>query len=361
MRRKRFVVGAILAPCAAAVLVSAVSGSAGAALGIKCPKTRTPAGTVHYTATKPLRGGGTAYYFCINGIVNVVPEAPLGFRPLSATAAQLAEYGIPPRPSGRASFAQWKTDMAAFHPSKRVPALQVTNERATLPPGGGGAYTASGNWAGWMMNNSTNNWVAAEGNYNQPQYHSTSCSNAHEVSWTGIGGNTNNSGLIQDGTEITPSGGYSAWYEYLNSSGGGISITHFKQTVTIHPGDKIHTYVAYARSTGLTDFYVADDTTGTQGTAEATLGSSYYDGTTAEWIDERPTYTVNGVNYLYPLLNYGSTSWNTLQGENVNGSWILPGNHSSDTYLEMMNGNRVLSLPSSFATSTFNDFYYACN
>lgn len=65
----------------------------------------------------------------------------------------------------------------------------------------------------------------------------------------------------------------------------------------------MHSYTVHQTSgAGQTTFYVADNTTGTSQSVIVNLSPSYYDGRTAEWIDERPL--VNG-----SISRSGTSGW----------------------------------------------------
>ena len=94
-------------------------------------------------AAPNLAGGGSAVEYKINGmtVTDLIP--PPGFRPETASAAQLDEYGFPARPTKPAQLATWKTEMAGW--------------KGTAPPTSFLAEThshvasdtaTSGNWAG---------------------------------------------------------------------------------------------------------------------------------------------------------------------------------------------------------------------
>ena len=60
---------------------------------------------------------------------------------------------------------------------------------------------------------------------------------------------------------------------------------------------------------GTAYWFVEDLTTGKYTTAPLSNASSYYDGSSAEWIDERTTFGTTPS----PLANYGATHWTEAQ------------------------------------------------
>lgn len=68
------------------------------------------------TSTTALPGGGEAYAYDEGSgdvVTTIVP--PSSFQPLTATAAQLAEYGFPPRPAaGTPTYTDWFKEMSVY-------------------------------------------------------------------------------------------------------------------------------------------------------------------------------------------------------------------------------------------------------
>ncbi|HKU57620.1 MAG TPA: hypothetical protein VJP41_11430 [Gaiellaceae bacterium] len=107
------------------VLVLLVAGAvvAGSLIGLRG---RARAGTSARTGTSPNCGiEGSSY-----------PQPPAGFDPVTATAAQLREYGFPPRPAGRPSSAAagaWRYAMShALYPDPPEQVCSIFTHRA--PP-----------------------------------------------------------------------------------------------------------------------------------------------------------------------------------------------------------------------------------
>lgn len=164
----------------------------------------------------------------IDGLLNQVAVPPRNFEPLTASDEALATYGFPARPAAQDALAAWTDDLANWKPTPDVGLCQTTM-RATV--------VQAGNWSGYYATVSSNLYIAAQGDYRQPTAGPTSCTGPQEVSWVGVGG-VYSEALIQDGTGISTSGGYYAWYEYLNTSGGGIPLTKLP-SVTVHAGDRV--------------------------------------------------------------------------------------------------------------------------
>jgi len=237
---------------------------------------------------------------------------------LTATAFQLQEYGFPPKPSGGAALKSWETTMASYK-STPIPDISAVMGKFTPAFTSSGAINAAYNshWAGWLADSNYQEFVAAQSDYTQPTAESTACSPTGESTWTGLGG-WNSGNLVQDGTAINEFGlTYSAWYEYLSPSNPNPA--KLLGNITVHAGDSMHVYVAYETSNGYIDFYVADNTDGESQPAYASgVGTSYYDGSSADYITERPV--INGA--LTWLQRFPTYSTSTDQAETTSGSWI---------------------------------------
>lgn len=306
--------------------------------------------------SKPLAGGGKAYVYQIGGTQLTFPVPPPGFSPVSATNAQLREYGMPPRPITAPGLASWTRMMATYRRTP-VPDIEVMTKAwdpsaqpTTSSPVGA---ASNSHWSGWLGDSNYQEFVAAQANYTQPTAENTSCTNSDETTWVGLGG-WNSQKLVQDGTWSPTSSGtpcssgsnYCAWYEYLNGT-LGISAT-ILSNVDVRAGNSIHSYVAYETSNGLIDYYVADNSTGTYQALEvAGVGTTYYDGSSADFIAERPD--VNGS--FTPLERFTTFSFSGAEGETTSGSWIPISSAVYPYRINMENGSTPLALPSSLNAS----------
>ncbi|ACV58557.1 hypothetical protein [Alicyclobacillus acidocaldarius] len=113
------------------------------------------------SSVQTLPDGGQEYIYYINGVKNVFPVPPKGFNPLTATDAQLREYGFPPRPSDPQNLQQWEQEMSHW---KRTlpPKVVMTNISHRLIPYTGTAENISesvfqtSNWSGYYNFSSYN-------------------------------------------------------------------------------------------------------------------------------------------------------------------------------------------------------------
>jgi hypothetical protein len=306
-------VGAI---CALLAALSLVAGRAVAAArpgpsanggGSCAPRRLSP------TAITPLPGGGQQYLFGPGGSIGTVVVAPAGFRPAAASAAKLAEYGFPPRPSGGSALAGWRYAMSRYRrtaPELTLGCAEAATSMsraatASVRPAASQRAKSSQNWAGYDAYGSNHHYFAAvHGYFIQSKLGPHACDPAgQEGSWIGLGGGyygssaSLSSSLLQGGTAINgpsgahgkPPGTYAMFYEYVVFS------THENKPVygrTVRPGDKIFVYVGFQTSNHKADIYVEDTTSGHTEGLERKLPAYYYDGITADWVNERPGATL---------------------------------------------------------------------
>lgn len=361
---------------AAAPPQSSGAGAAGSTPVSQVPGMPSPGGTsgggpMHGTApthtvapltVKVLPGGVHQYEFLIGGKLNVMTTAPASFHPLTATNAELQKYGFPLRPTAPGQLRMWQKAMAHWKSSPR-PTVTVTDIYNRMLFSHSVAHTPSqrivngttesSNWSGYYTDSSYNRWDAAQGSFIQPTDYSSS-PNKYESGWVGLGG-VNSGALIQDGTQMN-AGQYGAWYEYLGNGGAGVPEINFN-SITVNPGDQIYTFVSYDPNNGQAYFYVEDETNGTSQSATVDLGSDYYDGTTAEWINERPEIGSS----LSQLADYGTQTWTGAQAYNAyTGNWDNVGDVTNNAIDMYSSGGQLLSAAGSLASSTsWTDTWYA--
>lgn len=86
----------------------------GSGTAANCPDGFTAA---QEQSSTPISGGGAVDRYVVDGTDMDVPVAPSTFAPLNATDAELAVFGLPPRPVGSASLASWTSLMRAWRPT----------------------------------------------------------------------------------------------------------------------------------------------------------------------------------------------------------------------------------------------------
>lgn len=318
-----------------------------------CEAGSTPAPLAGVTT---LADGGKVYKYRIAGEINEVPVPPAGFNPLTASAKALSTYGLPARPAASAAAAtktQWTTRMRAFkRPSD--PGLCVTAYRTQR------AGTTAGkllNWAGFTEYHkaSRSYYVGATGDFVQTKA-KASCAGATWTGWVGIGGYYSGGGLIQAGSYRGSGGGVHAFYEYLDNKGKGPNVINMP-SVKVKNGQHIHASVIYQRSSKLTTFYVYDTTNGTYQTVKKTLAAKYYDGRTAEQVDER--LTVNKA--LSNLYHFGTDPWTHSRAmRSSDGKWHGLSSQAHAKITMVNSSGQTLAAPGAASGQSFKDAWKRC-
>lgn len=221
--------------------------------------------------TYRLPGGAT--------MTTIVP--PQGFRPQTAAPATARAYGFD-APNNAKALAAWRAKYNGYRETiPSVPCLGPSGKSALR-------FAYSGNWGGYVATGHSN-YNEVHDDQNIPTYSASCGSNSTAVAapWIGVGG-LHTGKLIQQGfvsgSSTTATQGASLWYEYLNPAHANppVYIGH-----TTKAGHVISQYMTY--SSGKVGFHWYDRTAGSGWTPVTVSGlSSYYDGTTADYITERP-------------------------------------------------------------------------
>ncbi len=341
-----------------------------------------------------LAGGGTLYTYSQNGQTVEYPVPPKGFDPLTAPQSELAEYGIPSRPSRSASdFDSWKSLWGSLGTVQTPNVWSVPSGEGvgSNPASPSSVLQAIGSLFGNVQSNNWSGYIAQAPFYkNFTQVTSdtiqstavyTNCAHAEESNWVGLGAGEAlfggaNGGLIQDGTSIvyrsllgtSGCGGiggpcYYAWYEYLTGQGKGPSEINLSN-VKIRHGDHIFESVNYIPSESRVVFWILDTTSKTSQIAYLNKNTSrYYDGNTAEFITERPL--INN-QYLAPLYNYQTSKfYGTSITDYKNGRYAGSGTLGSfaPKPITMVDSNgHNMSSPSTLSSNgNFTDIWHRCN
>ncbi len=235
----------------------------------------------------------------------VVPPQGLDFS--SASAAELAEYGIPPAPSDPSALSDWQDMIAHLHLVTPPPSLAATSITNVTNP--------SNVWSGYeAYSSSSTAYNLVEGQYNEPQALSTPCAGNAATTWAGLGGDGSQD-LAQDGTAINAPGlgQHQAWSEVLPDQPYSIA-----QPLSGHPGWRFYAEVNHI--SGGFHMYLYDSESG-DGTA-FTVHSNNYSGKTADFIVERPIVNhapVPLTNYAY--INYIQTYVNNISSSSGVGAY----------------------------------------
>ncbi|HET7385648.1 MAG TPA: G1 family glutamic endopeptidase [Nocardioidaceae bacterium] len=175
-------------------------------------------------------------------------------------------------------------------------------------------------WAGYVgQASSSNRYVAASGEYDQPPRNFTYCDDAHVSSWVGIGGfrprNNGSYGLIQAGTISPPSGSAYAFWEYtgVDSDGSPIGQQNAQriQNLDVTRGDHIHDSVFYQTSNNQADFVVQNESNGQFQSIIKTISQQFYDGRDADYVIERSKSSPARHDFSRPAVSGGRLIFST--------------------------------------------------
>jgi peptidase A4-like protein len=303
-----------------------------------------------------IEGGGKKYSYALPGSSDefiTVSEPPQGFDPLTASDAELQTWGFPPRASNAAGMEAWRELVGSYHGATFREGCRQTNpdrEHGYL----GEEFAA--NWSGYEdtanITLSPRKWHGVFGRFYIPSDHG-SCSNSGVSDWVGLGGD-HSGRFMQTGTE-TRNGNYVvAWIEWwagesnfeyniLNKAGEPflVEATNYVRMSLYYNYELEEYYV-----------YITNDHTGQTELVQGHIGHQFYDGSTAEWIDEPEG----------PLLNFGEVNWYNAQTQNGFNE-VLPVSAynyekdnagSSPSHLFMWDG-------SMWNGENWTDYYYTCS
>jgi hypothetical protein len=308
--------------------------------------------------TVPLNGGGVSNnYQTSSGQSFSIANPPAGFSPLTASPAQLTEYGFPARPSGGTALQNWLTAMSDYTGTP-TPQLvfkigndQAINSSEPVPSSSPSPASYSGaspagppfsstildgsNWGGYVSANSNDTaFVGVQGTTSVPQWATPYCPNNSDgypprtSIWTGIGGDSGldqgsggDGNLIQSGIDVNniEHDGIVPFWEKITAAGGGPGPEEIANAgIRLASGDAVYIQTSYESSDQNANFFVEDETTGQVAQLSGYVPSSYYDGSTAEWITEE-MHEIDGNPIA--LKNFQSFGWYSAQAEMNDGNW----------------------------------------
>ena len=230
----------------------------------------------------------------------VVNNPPSKFNPLEASNKELKDYGFPEKPSNKEELLAWKEAMS--HATNFViPEFMETNINHESAQISNASYTS--NWSGQMaVPPSGQSFTKVTANFIVPSV-SISDRESYSSTWIGLGGFYTNK-LIQAGTaqHKLSSGAtqYYTWWEILPDPEQRIT------NIAVYPGDKFYVHISWDSSRSSATFFI-ENVTRSQYSSFSTsfTTSSDYDGSSAEWIVERPS--VGG--RISPLARFGTVDF----------------------------------------------------
>jgi hypothetical protein len=302
-----------------------------------------------FARKRKLPDGGTAtVYELADGTRIELPNAPVGFDPATASAEELEEYGIPPKPSGAEGAAEWEEIWGAMERGEGEAGVEpiCETEDSSEPPIEGA--TAEGQdqenriWSGFLASEFGNPEAFSEvqGNYVLSSPLGACQPDAEEVSWVGLGGwsqeNQGSQGLLQAGTRVNAE---------VKCMPGSVYVTWLKKPkeAILKVGARRPDGKAKSRAIKL-----------------AHLNPRlFYHGATAEWVDERPTVE----KHPRPLLHFENINWTSTYATEEKGNVLKLGEvHHEQLTMTDAEGN-VLAKPSGGLftnTEGFTDEWHRC-
>lgn len=308
-----------------------------------------------------LPDGGKEYVYNVYGDKVVYRIPPAGFDPRSASDDTLRFYGLPPRPSSADALQAWAANMGQIHfvvPPQALASAPFSGAASSAATVTGTDKTA--NWSGYIDKGSTK-FSNADGIFNQPYSGNStqSCTDEAEVTWSGLGGYGTKS-LAQDGTAMqTPGvGEYQGWIEVLPDQPSVVA-----QPISARPGYAFEAATQWSGpqlyGTPYYTFYMEDYYS--RNVIVPQVYTNTYDGSTAEFVQERPT--VN--NQLTALLNVSYVEFTQAGAADVLNGSLHPVTYFSHAALTMGPGNLDSTLAHAGGLfnsgNSFYDYYDHCD
>jgi hypothetical protein len=206
-----------------------------------------------------------------------------------------------------------------------VPAPEVNiGLRTTTSDGVVFDHDSSLNWSGYV--NDEHAYTGVVSHWIQNDFNPCGCTlPSFEGTWVGIGGAKSGvphaGALIQAGTDLNSSAQHPrAWLEYLNSSNH--NPPQYFGNVAV--GADIATSVTYDPSSNIANLAMTEDHVYDFNVNVTFPNSSYYDSSTAEFINERVKYAPG----LYrSFTNYDHTRWSLARTTTASGAKTITQRH----------------------------------
>ena len=262
----------------------------------------------------------------------------MDFDPLTATDAQLTEFGFPLPPSDASGYEEWKAAMAAFKSDDppTEPLQEVVGDSTQVRYSSCPTYCIWGGYTAGSWNVQSHKYVAVKGVFHVPSNTGT-CGSGNQVAfWIGLGGTGGQyspDNLVQQGIECgTPSlasgSSYHPWTEFANTAAPKKFCGY---SWTLPASDKIYQNMSFQTSQNKGFFYLEDETTGVAHSCSHTPPSGWHwDLNTAEWVGEAAGTSSS-------VVDFGSVRFTNAQAELYsNSSWVTLG---SQTVTKVIDGS----------------------
>jgi hypothetical protein len=295
--------------------------------------------------------------------IQTFADAPKGFDPLTAANADLAAYGLPPRPDPTAEpdhYALWKRAMSAarirWHGALRAIATEGASGNGTLtmetmsPEAvpGSPATPDSYTWGGVVLTKSLTKWNSGQSfrdiysvmtvPVGQPPF-GAGCDDYFTMTWAGLDGYVKNSSVQPGAGHGALIGGFQT-YSSCNSADTGYDAIfgwepdYLQGAFAVHPGDLVYTEVTSPPKGVNASYLFIEDLTTLTYSAYSIPVSYTFIGNSAEWVVERPCCDYRGD--LYPLVNSIDTFFDGGAALDNAGHTLYPGSQASSTQVLAM-------------------------
>lgn len=326
-----------IALVAIGVSVAAFTGHTEKAITIAAPQTRVSKAPASPTTTPVVQKKQAPP-------ATPAPAAPAAPHPaVTPAAAAQAVAAVAPAPSGAvSSLAPTPDPTPPTATDPTPPASTSTTSSSGSPAVTPSPSYSSTNWSGYLT--TVGSFTAVSGSWVVPAPTSTSTSdNSLDAAWIGIGG-VSTSDLIQTGTVdvVAPDGTItaSAFYELLPAN------AQFISNLSVAPGDSMSASIVETA----TDSWTITITNKTSGKSVAASVSYTSSLSSAEWIEEDPSY---GDGSLAPLDGFGTVQFSSCMATASNGSQLADALSPSSVTLVSSRG-RPLATPSSLLNGAFS-------
>jgi hypothetical protein len=254
-------------------------------------------------------GAGLVRRFVLHG--TVIPETvpPAHWNPLTAPSDQLARFGIPPRPRTEAARAAWTTNVSRQAATPRTTSTMCATTRSATSATPAAATSpnvtpsaVAQNWSGYVNTGPANTFWDASAAFIQPHFTSGCAFESAHTLFAGLGGWIGSPGLIEAGTDtfsdkVDGAQGFWELGDNINQTDTNeIRLPNFilrggelaTVSVVVAPDPKTGNKAAYFHL-GV----VGHGPSVTIGPVDTMPGTAtpitdIYDGTSADYIDERP-------------------------------------------------------------------------